>query len=287
MKEFSYQIIIGENDYIMLAKVFRGYLIETNQFVSLEEKAKKIKDLDKLYGAAQIYLWSSGVLDRRDIGNWLGFVREINNNKNKESISKRIIDLLSEELGVVKLVQSYSEDGYVDEYGRKTIIRGINEVLKRKDFYKESAFGGQKKSKKVKALLNKGINNLNINNYLSDRYLIYKNYSYLNEAHDEIEQFDLAKLIQEKQRIEKKYEVTIIWFDYYEDEQHFNSEVRYRFSKEKITLSRIWLIEDTINKLSYRHEINRLYDQRGIRIKNTCKVFLKRRKGYCYWEIYT
>ncbi|WFD11870.1 glycoside hydrolase [Tepidibacter hydrothermalis] len=161
VKEFSYQIIIGENDYIMPAKVFRDYLIETNQFVSLEEKAKKAKNLDKLYGAAQIYLWSSGVLDRRDIGNWLGFVKKINNNKNNESISKRIVDLLPEESEVKKLIQSYINDGYVDQYGRKTIIRDINQVLKRKDFYKESAFRGQKKSEEVKALLNKGINNLN------------------------------------------------------------------------------------------------------------------------------
>lgn len=160
VKEFSYEIVIGGNEYIMPAKVFRDYLIETNQFVSLEEKEKKVKDLDKLYGAAQIYLWSSGVLDRRDIGNWLGFVREINNNKNKESISKRIVDLLSEESEVEKLIQSYSKDGYVDQYGRKTIIRGINEVLKRKDFYKELAFRGQNKSEEVEALINKGINNL-------------------------------------------------------------------------------------------------------------------------------
>lgn len=117
-----------------------------------------------------------------------------------------------------------------------------------------------------------------INNYLAERYLIYKNHSYLNEAHDEIEQFDLEKLIQEKHRIEKKHEVTIIWFDYYKDEDYFNSEVRYRFSKEKITLNRIWLIEDTIKKLASGTEIDRLYDQGVLKSRILIKFFLKEGK---------
>ncbi|PAB60822.1 glycoside hydrolase [Anaeromicrobium sediminis] len=160
IKEFSYEIVVDENDYIKPAKVYREYLMETDQFVSLEEKGKKAKDLDKLYGGVQIYLWSSGVLDTRDIGRWLGFVKEINNSKNSMSISKRLWELLPEESETKNLIFQYSNDGYVDQYGRKTIIRDINGILKRKDFYEESVFKSQGKSKEVESLLNKGLINL-------------------------------------------------------------------------------------------------------------------------------
>ena len=117
-----------------------------------------------------------------------------------------------------------------------------------------------------------------INNYLVERYLIYKNHSTLNKVYDDIKELDFNKLSEENDSIEKKYDVTIIWFDYYEDESYFNEEVRYLLNKEKLTLNRIWLIENTIKKLGKGQKIDRLYDQGVLKSRILVRFFLKEGK---------
>lgn len=157
-KEFSYEIVMSESDYIEPAKVFKNYLIENDEFVTLKEKAEKTEDVKKLFGAVQIYLWSSGVLDVRDIDNWLGFVKDINTNKNTNSIGKLFWNSFSKE--DKDLISDYSTKGYVDAYGKKTLIRDINQILKRKDFYQGEYFSNLKASKELQTLIDKGITNL-------------------------------------------------------------------------------------------------------------------------------
>lgn len=79
-KEFAIDVLLGPESPIEPARQFRRRLIESNQFVSMEQKIARTPEAEKLLGAAHVYLWSLGesakMLDRlRAMGIdrlWLG-----------------------------------------------------------------------------------------------------------------------------------------------------------------------------------------------------------------------
>ena len=60
-KEFGFIIVPGDSNLITPAKVYRKWLLDTNKFVSLKEKIRRIPNVQKLIGAAHIYLWGDGI----------------------------------------------------------------------------------------------------------------------------------------------------------------------------------------------------------------------------------
>lgn len=183
-KIYSYEMTIGESDYIYPAKVFREYLIQTDQFVTLEEKAKKTPDLEKLYGAVQIYLWSSGVLDKKDIGKWGGFAKEIYNGRNNKDINGRIWTLLDNDTR--GQIEEGAKEGFVINYSKKAIIRSINSILKNKKIAGKQTVLVQKfldksfeydANDEAATLISKGIENLNEEEtYRLNLNVFYENY---------------------------------------------------------------------------------------------------------------
>lgn len=55
-KQNKFRIYVTENNPTSVAKIYRDYVIEKGNFVTLEEKAKKNPNIKKLYGAPHIYL---------------------------------------------------------------------------------------------------------------------------------------------------------------------------------------------------------------------------------------
>lgn len=67
-----YRIYVTENDPVAVAKVYRRYVRETGEFVTLEEKAGDNPAVQNLFGAPHIYLHGDLAVTPEDI-NWPGF----------------------------------------------------------------------------------------------------------------------------------------------------------------------------------------------------------------------
>jgi hypothetical protein len=61
-KEYGFLIRLSDNNSpVQPAKQFRQWLIEHGKFVSMSEKIKKVPNVERLLGAAHVYLWGDGV----------------------------------------------------------------------------------------------------------------------------------------------------------------------------------------------------------------------------------
>lgn len=57
-KEFGIEIVLGPESPVEPARVYRQRLIDSGQFVSMQQKIAKTPDAEKLLGAPHAYLWS-------------------------------------------------------------------------------------------------------------------------------------------------------------------------------------------------------------------------------------
>ena len=66
-KTNSYRIYITEEDPVSCAKIYRNYVKEKGQFVTLAQKAEQNPNIEKLYGAPFVYLWGENVISSEDV----------------------------------------------------------------------------------------------------------------------------------------------------------------------------------------------------------------------------
>lgn len=108
-KQRMYKISMTFSDPELLApaKVFRTYLKENNNFVSLKEKIKNNNSISKLAGAIHIYVWGNGRTTKalnllKDIGienAWIGYAEKPRRNMGQEKwqqtdyVNKEFIEL--------------------------------------------------------------------------------------------------------------------------------------------------------------------------------------------------
>lgn len=131
-KENSFRIYLTDNDPVTIAKIYRQYVIEQNNFVTLEQKAEQNPNIKKLYGAPHIYLWGDNIITPENI-EWSAF---------RNSLDNDIINYLMElapktETGeeVVRTLEEIKGQDYVSEYQKNIVCRFLSEVLKYDDFY--------------------------------------------------------------------------------------------------------------------------------------------------------
>ncbi|MBP7053478.1 MAG: hypothetical protein KBE65_20910 [Phycisphaerae bacterium] len=76
-KEYGFVISLGENrSPVLPAQRFRRWLVEHGQFVSMRDKREQIPKVERLLGAAHVYLWGDGVsLDMLERFHEAGFDR--------------------------------------------------------------------------------------------------------------------------------------------------------------------------------------------------------------------
>ena len=67
---YGLMIVPGGESPVEPAHIFRQWLLDTGQFVTLREKLRRLPVLEKLFGAAHVYLWADGVLDDGDVRDW-------------------------------------------------------------------------------------------------------------------------------------------------------------------------------------------------------------------------
>ncbi|WP_423802964.1 glycoside hydrolase [Paenibacillus dendrobii] len=156
-KTYRFRIYVTDNDPVQISQIYRSYIQEKGQFTTLETKAASNPDVNKLFGAPHIYLWSSQALTKDNI-HWNTLIQSIGG-----PLSGWIGELLTK----------YSEDGsgeykqvlkdvakqhYIDNYQKQTITKALNDVLKMPQFYKPGLFAIP--DEESKAWIEQGISRL-------------------------------------------------------------------------------------------------------------------------------
>lgn len=154
-KSCSFRIYLTDNNPVSVAKIYREYVMEQGNFVTLEEKAEDTPNIRKLYGAPQIYLWGDNLISPKNI-HWSVFKNSLNSN-----ILNYIKKLASQkEIGAefLQTIENISNQDYIGQYQKEVICRFLSEQLKENDFYNSQIFS--KQDNYMKTLLQKGLENL-------------------------------------------------------------------------------------------------------------------------------
>jgi hypothetical protein len=128
-REYEVMISLGPASPIEPALRYRRWLIEQNQFVSLQRKIEKTPDTAKLLGAAHVYLWGGDALSRYDVSDWkkfaAAFVRQAK--QPGDSFAKRVWNSLDDESK--KLLEGLPNQDWADAYTSGAVARGISAGL--------------------------------------------------------------------------------------------------------------------------------------------------------------
>lgn len=136
-KTNRYRLYVTENNPVNCAKIYRNYVMEKGQFVTLTQKAEQNPDIEKLYGAPFLYLWGDFVISGDDL-NWNAF---------RQSLDSPIVNYLCSfaanvENGneFVNTLNELKRQGYVAVYQKNLICSYMSQVLKRDDFWNNDIF---------------------------------------------------------------------------------------------------------------------------------------------------
>jgi len=162
-KEYGFLIRLGDNSSpIEPAKQFRQWLIEQRKFVSMEEKIKKVPNVTRLLGAAQVYLWGDAPFSRHDIprAKWRPFCKKLveQASASRPSPCKRIKQLMTPERWseVVEIAGSQ----WPSQYLKSQIATELSRLLAMKDFHDEVSWRGITPPDEAARLLKKNRNKL-------------------------------------------------------------------------------------------------------------------------------
>ncbi|MEG0097718.1 MAG: glycoside hydrolase, partial [Cetobacterium sp.] len=156
-KDYGFRVYITDKNVEDVTKNYKNYVIEKGEFKTLAQKAKDNKDIEKLYGAPQIYFWDKSIITVDDI-KW----NLLRNNMSEEFLiwMKELLNTRVEDGKEVSTVlDTVKNQDYVDNYQKQTIVRGFNSLMTLKEFYNPNVF--KNIDKETKNIVKKGVNNLN------------------------------------------------------------------------------------------------------------------------------
>ncbi len=134
VKEFGFRIQLSDPSPVAPAKLFRKYLIDSGQFVSMRQKIEHTPAAAKLAGAAHIYLWGDGLIARKDVKDYKRLAAQIMDDAKAkpDSISHRIWELADADTR--KALEAIPKTEFVDNFQKWQVVDAISGMLKRRDF---------------------------------------------------------------------------------------------------------------------------------------------------------
>lgn len=154
-KTNSYRIYLTKNDPVSGAKIYRNYMKEKGEFVTLQQKALQNPDIEKLYGAPFLYLWGELVISDDDI-NWNVFRRSLDSPV-MEYLRSFAADMENGNEFESALDELQNQD-YTAQYQKNVICGYISQVMQRHDFWKPEVF--TESSRHLEELLKDGYEEL-------------------------------------------------------------------------------------------------------------------------------
>lgn len=152
-----FRIYVVENDPVAVAKIYRSYVMEKGNFLSLEQKSKAIPNIQKLYGAPFIYLWGNFVVSPSDI-QWSAFLRSLDSPVMQYLLT--FADTQENGMEFKNTLRKIKNQGYVENHQKNIICSYISGVLAEKSLWNPNVFTNR--STVMDSLLKKGVENLNI-----------------------------------------------------------------------------------------------------------------------------
>lgn len=136
-KTNTYRIYVTEDNPVYGAKIYRNYVKEKGDFVTLAEKAEQNLNIEKLYGAPFVYLWAENIISENDI-NWEKFRQSTDHVIMKYlcSFSSKVENGAEFE----KVLQELKNQDYVADYQKNTVCSYISQLLRRDDFWNPMVF---------------------------------------------------------------------------------------------------------------------------------------------------
>ena len=129
VKEYGLVFQLGTNSLVEPARLYRQWLIQRGEFVSLQDKIRRTPEAAKLMGAAHIYLWGQELLDQADVTDWKQLARELQTQGQSAAPSpaERIWSLMRPEAKgfVTNLVQAQ----WLDKYTKEQVADDLNRLL--------------------------------------------------------------------------------------------------------------------------------------------------------------
>lgn len=177
-KKYEYKIFITDNNPISIAKNYQNYIKDTNQFKTLEQKAKENPEIRKLYGAPHAYLWNTRVLTAADM-NWQQLKANIDN-----PLFPWISELLtkynpdgSEEF---QQVLTNIANGEMYAYEKNVVLNAFQYILQLPQLYNKTIFKNPDAA--AQAYIDKGVNKLHEQElYDLNKHLIFSHISGLTK----------------------------------------------------------------------------------------------------------
>ncbi len=142
VKECGMLFRLGNNSPVEPGRLYREWLKQHGDFVTLADKIKKTPEGAKLLGAAHIYLWGDELITPDDAANWKQFAAKIKSQgeASEPSPGKRIWSLLKPDAR--KAVGDLIGQEWPDRYTKLQIAEGLDQLLLNRDFYDAAAWTG-------------------------------------------------------------------------------------------------------------------------------------------------
>ncbi len=153
VKEYGVIFETGTNSLVEPARLYREWLIQQDQFVSLKDKIRQTPEAAKLPGAAHIYLWGNELLHHTDVTDWKRFARalELQGNSPPHTPGQHIWFLMSPEAR--QFVTAVIQDERPDKYTKSQVTEALNRLLSQTNFYDEKSWQGIQLDAQTLALL--------------------------------------------------------------------------------------------------------------------------------------
>jgi hypothetical protein len=156
-EEHGFVICLGSPSPVEPARVYRKWLTDHGQFVSLQHKIEQTPEAEKLLGAAHVYLWGSSLLSRHDVLEWHHFVSALLKQARASHASpgRRVWELLSPDAR--RSVKQIASPGQSYPALTREAADALSEALSRRDLYQPTAWEGIRLPAEAKELLAVGV----------------------------------------------------------------------------------------------------------------------------------
>jgi hypothetical protein len=153
VKECGFMFVIGTNSPVEPAKIYRRWLVQRGEFVTMADKIKRTPEAAKLAGAAQIYLWGSDLIAPGDILSWKKFVNDLKAQGEGEAPSpgNRIWTLMKPEAR--KYVEALAQAEWPDRYSERQVTEDLSRILRDRSFYEKASWTGMTLDADTEAVL--------------------------------------------------------------------------------------------------------------------------------------
>ena len=162
-KTYRVRISLGEGSPIAPAKQYRHWLQQNAEFVSFAEKIKQTPDVEKLLGAAHIYLWGGKLLSRYDVTDWKAFATKLSRGGDEwtaKTAEARIFSRLNTE--AKEAVRDIARSDHPSNYILRVVSRAISEQLEKPNFYNPYAWAGISLTSETEKLLSRDASTLSL-----------------------------------------------------------------------------------------------------------------------------